>query len=74
MPCSHCNGQIVKEYFYDAVDDEGILRLGAWRWASSRAQCGAVIADQIVETAALLPAQTPLRSRPTEGPSIFMMF
>lgn len=75
MPCSRCNGQIVKEQFYDMVDDEVVLRLGAWRWASRCAQCGAVIADQIVNTAALLPAEAQLRSRPTEeGLSTFMMF
>ncbi len=74
MPCSHCHEQIVKEHFYDMVDDEGVLRLGAWRRASRCPQCGAVIADQIVETAALLSAQTRLGSGPTEGSSAFMMF
>lgn len=75
MPCSRCNGQSVEEPFYDLVDDEGVLRLGVWRWASRCAQCGAVIADQIVNMAALLPAQAQIRSRPSEeGRGTFMMF
>ncbi|MBA5868702.1 MAG: hypothetical protein GDA68_01660 [Nitrospira sp. CR2.1] len=74
MPCSRCNGQVVKEHSYEMVDDGGTLRLSAWRWTSRCMQCGAVITDQVVETAPLLAAQSQSRVHPAEGPSPFMMF
>lgn len=74
MPCSRCNAQIVEKHFYDLVDDEGVLRLGAWRCASCCARCGAVVADEIVESAALPPTQARFLDHPTEGSSTFMMF
>ena len=46
MQCTSCNGIIVKEHFYDMVDDNGVLSLGAWRWASLCLRCGNVVEDR----------------------------
>jgi hypothetical protein len=44
----------VKEHFYDMVDDSGVFRLKAWRWASRCVQYGNVVADRVMDTASVL--------------------
>ena len=46
MSCTRCSGVIVKEQFYDRVDDQGVLRLGAWRWATWCRECGQLVEDR----------------------------
>lgn len=43
MSCIRCSGVIVKERSYDRVDDQGVLRLGAWRWATWCRECGQLV-------------------------------
>ena len=43
MPCAQCKGTFVSQQFYDRVDEQGKLRLGAWRWATRCAACVNVI-------------------------------
>lgn len=65
MPCGWCRERVVTDPFHDTVDDQGILRLGAWRWASRCHECGALVdnrataiqasADITAPTVAALP-------------------
>lgn len=75
MSCSRCNGVVVKEHFYDMVDESGTLRFGAWRWSSHCSQCGNLVADRVVETATVLsPSDEARPSQHEFNKPAFMMF
>lgn len=75
MSCSRCNGMVVKEHFYDLVDESGTLRLGAWRWSSRCSRCGNLVADRVVETATVLsPLDGASPGRHELDQPAFMMF
>jgi len=74
MQCPRCNSRVIKEHLYDMLDEAGILRLGAWRWASYCPQCGNVVADGVMDAASLQSSQPhPLEQHQTTT-ARFMMF
>ena len=46
MPCPRCDGMGANDQLYDQVDEQGQLRLGAWRWASRCPTCGRVVEER----------------------------
>lgn len=70
MPCERCNGIVVDERFHDRVDEQGVLRLGAWRWASWCAVCQHMVEERPVAEA--VPASRPAMR--TASARRFMMF
>ena len=57
MPCAQCNGTCVNDQFYDLIDEQGPLRLGAWRWASRCPTCGTLVVERAESMAADASAQ-----------------
>lgn len=43
MSCIRCHGTCMGDQFYDRVDGDGRLQLGAWRWASRCPECGSMV-------------------------------
>jgi len=61
MPCGLCPDKVVTDPFHDTVDDQGVLQLGAWRWASWCRTCGSLVDDRV-------PGRTaPLIERDLDG-------
>jgi hypothetical protein len=52
MPCTWCSGMCVDGQFYDQVDEQGRLSLGAWRWASRCPTCGTMVYEPVESTTA----------------------
>jgi hypothetical protein len=52
MPCTRCKGMRVNGQFYDRVDEQGRLSLGAWRWASRCPTCGTMVYEPVERTTA----------------------
>jgi hypothetical protein len=50
MPCTRCNGRCVDGQFYDRVDEQGQLSLGAWRWVSRCPTCGTMMYEPVEST------------------------
>ena len=42
MRCTRCAGICASGQFYDRVDEQGQMQLGAWRWALPGSLCGAM--------------------------------
>jgi hypothetical protein len=52
MPCTRCNGTCVNDQCYDRLNEQGPLRLGAWRWASRCPTCGTMVYERAESLAA----------------------
>ena len=52
MPCAQCNGTCVNDQLYDPIDEQGSLRLGAWRWGSRCQTCGTMVKERAESMAA----------------------
>ena len=52
MPCTRCNGTCVNDQCYDRIDEQGPLRLGAWRWASRCPTYGTMVGERAESLAA----------------------
>jgi hypothetical protein len=47
MSCIRCNETSMNDRFYDQVDEQGQLSLGAWRWASRCLLCGTMVYEPV---------------------------
>jgi hypothetical protein len=47
MLCTRCNGPSVDDQFYDRVDEQGQLTLGAWHWVSRCPTCGMMVYEPV---------------------------
>lgn len=65
MSCSRSNGTSMNDRFYDRVDEQGRLSLGAWRWASRCLVCGAMVYSPVKS----LQADTSVGNDRTDGAS-----
>ena len=63
MPCTRCNGTGVNDQFYDRIDEQGPLRLGAWRRASRCPTCGTLVDERAESMAADASLQSTARIR-----------
>ena len=72
MSCTRCNGTCVNDQFYDRIDEQGQLRLGAWRWASRCPTCGN--GNMVEERAGSMPADASARIERTNAMPVFQMF
>jgi len=48
MVCPRCHDVMVKERFYDVLENDGQFYVGAWRWGSRCVACGKV-SDWLIE-------------------------
>lgn len=63
MPCTRCNGTCMNDQFYDRVDEQGQLRLGAWRWASRCPTCSTMVYERAESMPPTHPPTSTVRIR-----------
>ena len=70
MSCARCNETRVNDRFYDRVDEQEQLHLGAWRWTSRCPVCG----NMVDERDGNMAADTSANIDRTNPMPVFQMF
>ncbi len=66
MSCACCCEKAGTDLFHDTVDDQGRLRLGAWRWASWCQDCGDLVDYRGTDAQALAPITSSTLAAPPD--------